>query len=279
MISSSTGLLVATGSLREKATSGATVARAAWSVNSSSKLLGGHAIETEPRYQLDLSEWRLVRYLTIAVVGLLAVHSLLQIWHYQVDEVPWPLRQLFDVDEEDAIPTWYSTSALLLASVLLLLISRRKQADRDPWVGYWYGLSLTFAALSLDEVAGFHETVNGMVDYSWAILGGIAAAVFGVAYLRFLWHLPARTRWLFVVSGCVFIGGAVGVEMSTDWYDDQDLLDTLAYNLWNTVEEGMEMAGVVLFIYALLGYMGSAVIAVSSGTSRADTLTNGSECV
>ena len=108
----------------------------------------------------------------------------------------------------------------------------------------------------MDEIAGFHEALNDIVDSSWAIPGGIAAAIFGLAYLRFLWHLPAQTRWLFVLSGCVFLGGAVGVEMSTDWYKDQELLNTLAYNLWNAVEEGMEMGGVVLFIYALLRYMG-----------------------
>ena len=214
------------------------------------------AIKTEPYYQLNLSIGCLVRGLTILVVGLLAIHCSLQIWHYEWSEVPWPLRQIFDVDEEDSIPTWYSTSALLLTSVLLFLISQRKRVDRDPWVRYWYGLSLAFAALSLDEIAGFHETLNIMVDYSWAIPGGIAAGIFGLLYLRFLWHLPAQTRWLFVVSGAVFIGGAVGVEMSTDWYADEDLLNTLAYNLWTAVEEGMEMGGIVLFIHALLGYMG-----------------------
>lgn len=172
--------------------------------------------------------------------------------------MPWPLRQLFDVDEEDAVPTWYSSSALLLTAGLLFLISRRKRADRDRWVRYWYGLTLAFVALSLDEVAGLHETLNSQVDYSWAIPGGIGAAVFGLTYLRFLWHLPTRTRWLFVLSGWVFLGGAVGVEMSTDWYKDEDLLNTLAYNLWNTVEEGMEMGGVVLFIHALLDYMALA---------------------
>ncbi len=187
---------------------------------------------------------------------LLSVHIVLQLWHYRWHEVPWPLRQLFDVDEEDSIPTWYSASALLLASALLFLISQRKRADRDPWIRYWYGLSLTLTALSLDEIAGFHEALNTMADSSWAIPGGIAAAIFGLAYLRFLRHLPARTRWLFVLSGCVFLGGAVGVEMSTDWYEDQELLNTLAYNLWTAVEEGMEMGGVVLFIYALLRYMG-----------------------
>ena len=76
---------------------------------------------------------------------------MLQVWHYQWQEVPWPLRQLFDVDEEDAIPTWYSTSALMLAAGLLLLISRRKRADRDRWFRYWYGLTLAFVALSFDE--------------------------------------------------------------------------------------------------------------------------------
>ena len=108
----------------------------------------------------------------------------------------------------------------------------------------------------MDEVAGVHETFNSLVDYSWTIPEGIAAAVFGLIYLRFLWHLPAWTRWVFIASASAFISGAVGVEMSTDWYEDEDLLDTLAYNLWNAVEEGLEMGGVVLFIYALLDYMG-----------------------
>ena len=194
-------------------------------------------------------------WLTAIVVGLLAVHILLQVWHYQWQELPWLLRQFFDVDEEDSLPTWYSTTALLLASVLLLLISRRKRIDQDPWVRYWYGLTLAFVALSMDEVAGLHETLNSLIDFSWTIPGGILAALFGLAYLRFLFHLPSRTRWLFILSGIIFVTGAVVVERSTDWYDDEDLLNTLPYNLWNALEEGLEMGGVVLFIYALLEYM------------------------
>ncbi len=190
------------------------------------------------------------------MVTLLAVHIMLQVWHYQWHRVPWLLKQIFDVDKEDSAPTWYSASLLLLAAFLLLVISQRKRADRDPWVLHWYGLSLAFAALSLDEVAGFHETLNTLVDFSWAIPGGIAVAFFGLVYLRFLLHLPAWTRWLFVVSASVLLGGAVGVEMATDWYEEKRLMNTLAYNLWTAVEEGLEMGGIVLFIHALLGYMG-----------------------
>ena len=44
--------------------------------------------------------------------------------------------------------------------------------------------------------------------------------------------------------------------MSTDWYTEEDLLNTLAYNLWTAVEEGMEMGSIGLFFHALLKYMG-----------------------
>jgi hypothetical protein len=189
------------------------------------------------------------------VIGLLSIHVVLQIWHYEFEKLPWLLRQIFDVDEEDTIPTWYSANALLLTSGLLYLISQRKRIDKDPWVRYWYGLTIGFVFLSMDEIAGFHETVNGLAEFSWAIPGGIVAAIVGLLYLRFLWHLPAQTRWLFIIAGAIFVGGAVGVEMYTDWYEDEDLLNTLAYNLWTAVEEGMEMGSIVLFIHALLQYM------------------------
>jgi hypothetical protein len=213
-------------------------------------------MNTEPYCELYISRTKLTRCLIAAVAALLVAHVTLQVWHYRWHEMPRLLLWFFDVDKEDSLPTWYSTITLMLASILLLLVARRKQAGRDPWFRYWYGLSLTFAALSMDEAAGVHETLNTALDITWEIVGGIVAAWFGLAYLGFLRHLPARTGWLFVASGCVFVGGAVGVEWSTDWYEERELLDTLAYNLWNAVEEGLEMAGVVLFIYALLGYMG-----------------------
>jgi hypothetical protein len=216
---------------------------------------------TEPYCELHISRTRLIRCLVGAVAALLVAHVTLQVWHYRWHEMPWLLLWFFDVDKEDSLPTWYSTISLMLAAVLLYLVARRKRADQDPWFRYWYGLSLTFAALSMDEVAGLHETLNTALDITWEIVGGVAAAWFGLAYLGFLRHLPARTGWLFVASGCVFVGGAVGIEWSTDWYEERDLLDTLAYNLWNAVEEGLEMAGVVLFIYALLGYMSRGQVA------------------
>ena len=71
-------------------------------------------------------------------------------------------------------------------------------------------------------------------------------------YLPFVRALPSRIRFLFVLAAVIYVGGALGVERATDWYDVNNQLDTLEYNIWAMVEEAMEMAGVIVFIHALL---------------------------
>lgn len=100
-----------------------------------------------------------------------------------------------------------------------------------------------------------HETLNSLIEISWAIPGGIVAAFVGGVYLHFLFQIDRRTAFQFVIGGAVFVGGAVGVELGTDSYADNKQLDTLAYNLWTAVEEGMEMVGVLIFLKALLLWM------------------------
>jgi hypothetical protein len=212
-------------------------------------------VSVEPYCNITLSARKLLLVLGTIAIILLAVHIVLQVWHYQWEKLPWSLRQIFDVDEEDSLPTWFSTVILFLAASLLFLISKRKRADRDRWTPYWTGLSLGFVFLSIDEIAGFHEMLNSKIETSWVIPAGIVLAFILGAYISFVFHLPPRTRALFLVSGAIFLGGAMGVEISTDWYATEKLLNTLAYNLWTPVEEGMEMGGVILFIYALVRYM------------------------
>jgi hypothetical protein len=102
---------------------------------------------------------------------------------------------------------------------------------------------------------GFHHTY-------WAIpaLAGLVAV--GLYYLPFLWRLPGRTRILFVLAGVIFIGGAIGVEMlSGNFYETHG--DTLGYSLVVTLEESLEMAGVIVFVYAILDYVARKYGAVS----------------
>ena len=187
----------------------------------------------------------------VAALTLLVCHGVLTIYHYRIEELPWLLRQLFDVDEEDALPTWFSTILLLLVSAILWYCARLERAGADRWAVYWYILSVGFLLMSIDEVAGIHETLNTVIESHWAVGGGILALVIGLCFVPFLLGLPRRTALLFVVAGVAYIAGAVGIELLGQPMD----ADTLEYNLLTLVEEGLEMFGVILFLYGLLDHV------------------------
>jgi len=195
-----------------------------------------------------------MRGLWIAALALVGIHVVLNLIHYEVTRLPWLLRQIFDVDEEDSIPTWFAQFILLVTAFFLLLQARRSPAGQRY---YWWGLCVGFALMSLDEVAGVHETLNSIGENSWAYGGMVFAALIGGAYLSFVLSLP---RWLMVrciIGGAMYLGGALGVELWTEPYLENDELNTLAYNMWTAVEEGLEMFGVLVFLGGILRHLQS----------------------
>jgi hypothetical protein len=127
--------------------------------------------------------------------------------------------------------------------------------------------------LSLDETAQLHELsirplqdgfgATGVFYYAWIIPAGLCIALFAVAYVNFLASLPARTRRLFLVAGITFVGGAIGVEAISGKHASLHGEGNLTYHLITTLEELFEMAGLVLFIYALLDYISRQFTRVS----------------
>ena len=116
-----------------------------------------------------------------------------------------------------SVQTWFLMIELPLASALLILVAKRKRADRDQWTSYWYVLALGFAILSVDKIAGFHELLNSKISMSWVIPAGIVVAIFIAVYIRFLFYLPLRTRSLFINSGAEFVGGGIGCRTGNLW--------------------------------------------------------------
>jgi len=194
----------------------------------------------------------------VIAIGLTLLHiAAMLIWYWDLlENKRWLYFEFFDLDEEESFGTWFSTLILLAAGRLTLLQSRAVASQSQAVYRYWLLLAIGFHLLSLDELVGFHEFINTVVkDTHWTSFGLAICLVVGSAYVPFLWTLPVRIRWLFIASGMIYIGGAVGVEWGTIYYEERDQLDTLAYNLWNALEESMEMAGVILFIYTLLGHL------------------------
>ena len=185
------------------------------------------------------------------VLGLLAAHTIIAYYHYEIGRLPWLLRQTFDLDEENNLPSWYSGTALFITTVFIWLCAREKRAIEDPWSRQWYVLTAGFLFLAIDEIAGLHETFNTLVKMNWAIPGGILAVAIGFMFAPFLIKLHRRTSLLFFLSGMIYVGGAIGVELLAASLKS----DSMEYYLMTLLEEGMEMLGVLIFLYALLGYM------------------------
>ncbi|WP_298861499.1 hypothetical protein [uncultured Gimesia sp.] len=175
------------------------------------------------------------------------------------------LIPLLYVDYEGNLPTWYSSIALLMASVVLCLIALSKRVQKDRYTFHWFFLSGLFFLLSMDEVASIHECAiepmrklidaQGVLHYAWVIPGGIFVLMVAGFMLRFLISLPARTRNLFLLAGAVFVGGAIGVEMISAFHAFSHGEKNLQYSLIITLEEAMEMLGVIILIHASLEYL------------------------
>lgn len=226
-------------------------------------------------FMISIYSRKITRFLFLVVLGLTLV-SLVGNFSKNFlgfSQLTSGLKLLFDVDGEANIPTWYSSVALLLCGILLAIIAVLKNQEGDRFALHWKVLSLIFLFLSLDEVVGIHELpisplrqalhTSGFFYFAWVIPGAALVSLFVLAYLKFLVHLPAKTRYRFLLAGLVFISGAIGAEMISAYYADlyknygSEYRDSTPYIIAVAVEEFCEMIGIVIFIQALLTYLSS----------------------
>ncbi len=173
-------------------------------------------------------------------------------------------------EEKNSLPTWYQSSTLLLSSFLLLVISLVRRELKDKDAKFWGLLSVIFLFLSLDESISIHEqmtmplrtafNLEGFLFLSWVIPASLLMAVFAAVFVRFLFRLPAFTRYLMITAGLIFLSGAVGLEMAGANYmfslnNPDDIGNNFTYALITTFEELLEMSGIVLFLYTLLEHL------------------------
>ncbi|MZH40929.1 MAG: hypothetical protein F3740_03835 [Nitrospinae bacterium] len=189
------------------------------------------------------------------VVGLVLIHIALQAFHYFIQELPWLLREIFDVDEEESFSTWFSAVLLLICAVLLSLIAVSKKKLKETFVLHWYGLALGFCILSMDEVVGIHETFNTITEVAWTVPATWLTFLLLLIYWKFLVGLPAIARKQFLIAGVIYLSGGLLVEHLADYYVEAYEMDNFGYNLLTAFEEFLEMAGVILFISALLNFL------------------------
>jgi hypothetical protein len=217
---------------------------------------------------IKISPRQITKVLSLVIIALTLIHCLFQYLEYglgltQVSHI----RTIFDFEYDGNLTTWYSSVTLLICSLLLSLIASAKQQNQDSYIRHWQILAIIFAVMSLDEVAMLHERAgnlieklspvefNGWLNFQWVLLGVPLTVIIAIAYLKFMAHLPAKTRNLFLLAGGLFIGGALGLEILAGHQESLGAANRFFYELFTSIEELWEKLGVLVFIYALLNYM------------------------
>ena len=235
-----------------------------------------HHIAADPalrlRFPAGLTLKRLLQIIAVLVLLNCVTRFALYAVDYQVRDGIKALCFLVHLDYESSLPTWYSTLALLFCTLLLAVIARSKYRAGDGYALHWLGLVLLFGTMSLDEIACVHELTStalqrrlqtgGVLSYAWIIPGSIFVLIVGLTYLKFLRHLPTRTRKLFILAGAVYFGGALGMEALSGLFLTGGSGEMFGYIVVSTIEEACEMTGVALLIYALLDYLPALVPAI-----------------
>jgi len=211
---------------------------------------------------LSLSPARITCFLAAAAGGLvLAGLGSVVSKHVLGHDHAFGLVRLFDLDREGNVPAWFSSCALLLCSALLAAAARVARLDGAPFARHWAWLAVIFLAMSIDEAASIHELLIrplrgvlpswGVLHFGWVVPGAVFVAAVGLAYWRFIWRLSPSTRRLFVLAGALYVGGALGLELLGGWLVTTHGW-TLAEALEAVGEAALEMAGLVVFIHALM---------------------------
>ncbi len=217
---------------------------------------------------LSLKQNKLIKWLIYTQVFIILMHLLTQaISIYTGHDVLMGIIPLFNLNAEANIPTFYSSLLLFFASILLFILgSAYKNIDRW-YTKYWYFLATIFLFLTIDEFSSLHERLgeftkqalntSGYLHFAWVIPYAVIVLVIGISLIKFLLKLDRTIAKGFIISGAMFISGALGLEIlgGKEAFDSGQ--NSLLFIGLSTIEEILEMSGVLLFIYYLLKSLSS----------------------
>ena len=211
-----------------------------------------------------LSPKKTIIFLIFIVIGLTIASITGQFFQYYGFSNSTEWIEKFNVDGEYTIPSLFSSFTLFFSCVILGIISHKKWQQNDKYLWKWIGLSVIFFYLGLDETISLHEQLihplrdmlnaTGIFYYTWVIPGLILVITVLFIYLKFLQSLPRKIKYLFFLAGIFYVGGGIGMEMVGGYYAYLYDTNNFFYEIVVTIEEFLEMLGVVVFIYALLCY-------------------------
>jgi len=169
---------------------------------------------------------------------------------------------LFFLDGEGNLPSLYSTWLFLINAILFLMVRKAAGLNGDSQK-IWLVLSIVFVFLALDESISIHERLidplrqawhaTGVFYYAWIIPYGIGVGLLAIIAIPVFWRMQKRIRFYFGLSAVVYLFAVIGLEMISGQYlvmmnEKKDIV----WILMVTLEESLEMVGLIILVYALL---------------------------
>jgi hypothetical protein len=182
---------------------------------------------------------------------------------------PWPrLSNLFNLDTEQTIPTWYSSMQWLCAGAMFASFATHAWQRRMRGALCIGTLAAACIVFSIDEVAEIHErlgfasdalmsggTRSGSALWStglWPFVIGVPAITAIAIVVRGTRHIflarAPRALLLLIVGFIVMFSGAVGVELIANFVSADKHSATFLAQV--VVEEALEMLGVTLIAWS-----------------------------
>ena len=185
-----------------------------------------------------------------------------------------PVESWFDLRGEHNIPAWFSGSQLALLAFLAMVRSDQlsdQDQDKQALRRLYLLMGSVFLFFSLDETISIHEQLTQLSRH-YGIYSPLPEAhgawifVYPVVLFVVLWFLrgglmdflketPGRRAYLLGAS--VFVLGGVIFETLGYFLDANGLEETLFRQLQIMLEEGCELLGQSIMVYALLVKLGS----------------------
>jgi hypothetical protein len=212
-----------------------------------------------------ISPGRLTRLLSGVVLLLISANLVGQYSKYYWDRgrlcgFVW----LFYGELHGNIPHWFKAMCMLVIAVILFCIYKIQIGERARFQRHWLSLSVIFLLMSIVQSTDIHNAlspcirsalgVGGALHFAWVIPAIVIVLALGLVYIPFFVHLPPKTRVLFVLAGLMYVVGAIAFEMATAYYMTRHGIENFGYAALSAVHEALKMAGLVVFIHAIMSY-------------------------
>jgi hypothetical protein len=211
---------------------------------------------------VHINSKKIFSLLFILNVFFMVVHLVLQTIRFSQD-IDTKIIDLFNVNMELSIPTWYSGILLFACALTSYVISKIDLNIRNK--PFWRFIAFTFVFLSIDELAEVHEKIghylgyvietSGIFHFKWVLVYVPILIILGLVFIKFFRRVDRKLFRYMFLSAVVFIAGAVGFEMISAGWADIHGQENMVFMAVSAIEEFFEMLGASIFIYATLDYI------------------------